>query len=112
MTGVLILVWCKVKCYPEKKLGVTLKLSRELKQMPSHQFNGGYSGAFWSFETDEGGAIIDSSLNTRTQNANFVDQKQTRRRTNGDLILDFHNNWWTMKFFNLFSQKNDDVLSR
>ena len=96
----------------EKKLGLTLKLSNELKQMPSHQFNGGYSGAFWTFETDEGGDIIDSSLNVRTQQANFVDQKQRRMRTNGDLILDFHNNWWTAKFFNLFSQKNDYIINR
>jgi TonB-dependent receptor len=95
-----------------KKLGASLKVSRERKQMPSHEFNGGYSGAFWNFITDEGGAIIDSSLNTRTENAGFVDQQQTRTRTNGSLILDFHNDWWEVKFFNLFSQKNDDVLTR
>jgi TonB-dependent receptor len=96
----------------DKKLGISLKAARERKQMPSHRFNAGYSGAFWSFTTDEGGAIVDSTLNVRTQNTTLVDQIQTRRRTNGSLILDFRTNWWNIKFFNLLSIKNDDVLSR
>ena len=42
----------------------------------------------------------------------LVDQKQTRSTTNGSLILDYRNDWWEVKFFNLFSMKNDDVLTR
>jgi TonB-dependent receptor len=96
----------------DHRLGVSLKVSRELKQMPSHRFNGTYSGAYWSFETGEGGAVIDSSLLTRTRQANFIDQHQSRTRTNGSLIMDYRTNWWDVKFFNMFSQKNDDVLTR
>ena len=96
----------------KNKLGASLKLSRERKQMPSQRFNGTYSGAYWTFDTDEEGVIIDSSLKVRTENAGLVDQQQTRTRTNGSLILDYHNDWWQAKFFNLFSQKNDDVVSR
>lgn len=96
----------------DKKLGISLKVSHEQKQMSSHRFSGGYSGAYWNFDTNEAGEIIDSSLLVRTQNAGFVDQQQTRKRTNGSLILDFKKEWWEVKFFNLFSQKNDDVLSR
>jgi TonB-dependent receptor len=95
-----------------KKVGVNFKASYELKQLPSHRFNGGYSGAFWNFDTDDSGAIIDSSLLVRTNSATLVDQQQTRRRTNGSLILDYKNDWWDVKFINIFSQKNDDVVSR
>ncbi len=96
----------------EKKLGVSLKASHEQKQMPSHRFNGGYSGAYWNFDTDDDGNVIDSTLLVRTENAALTDHLQTRRRTNGSLIMDFRNNWWEAKFFNLLSIKNDDVLSR
>jgi len=51
-------------------------------------------------------------LLTRTRQANFLDQHQARTRTNGSLILDYRFNWWDIKFFNMFSQKNDDVLTR
>ncbi|NTV83728.1 MAG: TonB-dependent receptor, partial [Bacteroidales bacterium] len=96
----------------DKKVGVSVRASRERKDMPSQRFNGTYSAAYWAFESDPEGAIIDSSLNVRTENAGFVDQQQTRTRTNGSLILDYHNDWWQAKFFNLFSQKNDNVVSR
>jgi TonB-dependent receptor len=98
----------------DKKLGFSLKASHERKQMPSHRFSGGYSGAEWQFKTDPDNpsVIIDSSLIVRTQDATLIDRQQTRKRTNGSLILDFRNNWWEMKFFNLLSIKNDDVWSR
>ncbi len=96
----------------DKKLGLTLRASRERKDMPSQQFNGTYAGAYWTFQTGEGGAIVDSALNTKTTQAGFIDQSQIRTRTNGSLILDYHNDWWSVKFFNMFSQKNDDVITR
>jgi len=80
--------------------------------MPSQRFNGTYSGAYWTFGTDDEGTIIDSSLNTRTTQAGFIDQQQIRTRTNGSLILDYRMDWWQIKFFNMFSQKNDDVVTR
>ena len=96
----------------EKKLGVNLRVDHERKEMPSQRFNGTYSGAYWAFQTGEGGDIVDSSLNTRTQQVGLIDQQQIRTRTNGSLILDYKNDWWSIKFFNMFSQKNDDVLTR
>ena len=96
----------------DKKFGVSLKVSHEQKQMPSNRFNGRYSGAYWNFDTNEAGDIVDSSLLVRTQNAGFVDQSQTRKRTNASLIMDYKTDWWEVKFFNLFSQKNDDVINR
>lgn len=96
----------------DKKLGVSLQGAYERKQMPSHRFSGGYSGAYWNFDTNEQGDVVDSVLLVRTQNASLTDRSQTRRRANGSLILDFKNDWWQVKFFNLLSIKNDDVLNR
>ena len=98
----------------DKKLGFSLKASHERKQMPSHRFNGGYSGAEWQFvrDPDNPNVFIDSSLIVRTQNTTLIERQQTRRRTNGSLILDYRSNWWEVKFFNLLSMKNDDVTSR
>jgi TonB-dependent receptor len=95
----------------DKKLGVTLKASYEQKQMPSQRFNGGYSGAYWNFVSKDN-VIIDSTLDVRTNSATLIDLEQERKRTNGSLIIDYHNDWWEISFFNLFSQKNDDVVSR
>lgn len=95
-----------------KKLGVNLRADHERKEMPSQRFNGTYQGAYWAYKKNEAGAIFDSSLNTRTQQVGLIDQQQIRNRTNASLILDYHNDWWSVKFFNMFSQKNDDVLTR
>ncbi len=97
-----------------KNFGVSVKASHERKQMPSHRFNGGYSGAEWQFvrDPDNPNVFIDSSLIVRTQNTTLIDRQQTRMRTNGSLILDYRNKWWEVKFFNLLNMKNDDVISR
>jgi TonB-dependent receptor len=96
----------------DKKLGVSLRASTEQKQMPSDRFSAGYSGAYNDFVLDENNQVVDTVLLTRTQNISLVQQTQTRHRTNGSLILDYKNDWWEVKFFNLLSIKNDDVLTR
>ncbi len=98
----------------DKKFGVSLKASHEKKQMPSHRFNAGYSGAEWQFETDPDDPTIktDSSLNVRTQNTTLIERQQIRKRTNASLILDYRSDWYEVKFFNLLGIKNDDVTSR
>ncbi len=96
----------------DKKLGVSLRASTEQKQMPSSRFSAGYSGAYNEPVYDENGVVVDHELLTRTQTITLIDQTQTRHRTNGSLILDYHNDWWDIKFFNLLSIKNDDVLTR
>lgn len=96
----------------DNAFGASLKLSREQKQMPSDRFNGDYSGIFWDTETDNNGNIVDSSLSVNTEAATLTDRFQSRTRTNASLILDYKSDWWTVKFFNLYSQKNDDVLNR
>ncbi len=90
----------------DKKLGASLALTTEQKQMPSNRVTAGYAAAYNEL------LPTDTLLLTRTQNLTLVDQQQTRHRTNGSLILDFHNDWWQVKFFNLLSIKNDDVLTR
>ncbi len=90
----------------DKKLGVSLALTTEQKQMPSNRVTAGYAAAYNEL------LPTDTLLLTRTQNLTLVDQQQTRHRTNGSLILDYHNDWWQVKFFNLLSIKNDDVLTR
>ena len=98
----------------DKKFGVSLKAAHERKQMPSHRFNAGYSGAEWQFtpDPDDPQQFIDSSLIVRTQNTTLLDRQMTRNRTNASLILDYRTDWWEVKFFNLLSIKNDDVTSR
>ncbi|MEN8202668.1 MAG: TonB-dependent receptor [Bacteroidota bacterium] len=96
----------------DKKLGINLKLSHEQKQMPSHQFGAGYYGPYTNTILDGEGEVVDTILDLQTTSMTLVERQQTRRRTNGALILDFQNDWWEVKFFNLFSQKNDDVTSR
>jgi TonB-dependent receptor len=96
----------------DKKLGVSVKASHEQKQMPSHRFNAGYSPIEWQRILDDAGDKVDSTLRTFTQNTSLVDQHQVRKRTNASLILDYQNDWWEAKFFNLLSIKNDDVLTR
>jgi TonB-dependent receptor len=87
----------------DKKIGASLKITNELKQMPSHRFNAGYGGTFRNG---------DGILQFRTQNVSLVDRAQTRKRTNASLVLDYSSSWLDMKFFNTYSQKNDDVINR
>ena len=98
----------------DKKFGVSLKAAHEQKQMPSHRFNAVYSGASWQFvpDPDDPTVFIDSSLIVRSQDATLIERQQTRKRTNASLILDYRTDWWEVKFFNLLSIKNDDVVSR
>lgn len=95
-----------------KKIGASLKISYEQKQMPSHRFNGGYSDLITSVVFDDDDRPIDTTFAIRTNNVTLIEQLQTRRRTNGTMILDYNSNFWNVKFFNLFSQKNDDVIGR
>ena len=93
--------------------GVSVKGSYEQKQLPSQQYSGSYGGVEWDQTLDETGSfVIDSSLFRLTNNATLTDRQVTRHRTNGTFILDYKNDWWEAKFFNLLSIKNDDVINR
>jgi TonB-dependent receptor len=94
------------------KIGVNAKLSLEQKQMPSQQFSGGYSGPAWNFTTNSDGEIIDSTLFVRTQKTSLIDKQQTRKRTNASLILDYKKDWWKVKLLNVYSQKDDFIVTR
>ncbi len=96
----------------DKKLGVSLKLAHEQKQLPSHQFHGGYTEKEWRQTFDDNGDLIEKTLFTRTEQANLVDVQQERKRSNASLVLDYKNEWWDVKFINLFGRKNDDVIDR
>ncbi len=97
----------------DKKLGASLMISTEQKQMPTNRVSSVYTSAYQEILRDEDTEIgYDTILLNRTQDITLIDEKMTRHRTNGSLILDYHNDWWTVKFFNLLSIKNDDVLTR
>jgi TonB-dependent receptor len=97
----------------DKKLGFSIALTTEQKQMPSNTVTAGYATPYKEILRDDETTIgYDTIILTRTQDLTLVDQQQTRHRTNGSLILDYHNDWWSVKFFNLVSIKNDDVLTR
>ena len=96
----------------DKKLGISVRAAHEQKQLPSSRFSGGYSSPYNEFETNDAGDVLDTVILTRTQSLTLTDQSQTRHRTNGSLIMDYKTDWWEVKFFNLLSIKNDDVLSR
>ena len=97
----------------DKKLGLSLRASHEQKQMPSHSFSAGYQGPWNEQILDENNQPTgEYELLIRTEDITLTEKKQTRHRTNGSLILDFKSDWWTVKFFNLLSIKNDDVLTR
>ncbi len=95
-----------------KQLGLSLKVSHELKQLPSHEFRGEYSDNFWSQTLDSEGNVIDSSLYRNTNSAILTEKHISRYRTNGALILDYKTDWWEGKFFNLLSIMDDDVTTR
>ncbi len=97
----------------QKKLGVSLRASHEQKQMPSHSFSAGYQGPWNQQILDENNQPTgEYELLIRTEDITLTEKQQTRNRTNGSLILDYRTDWWDVKFFNLLSIKNDDVLTR
>lgn len=95
-----------------KKLGVSLRISHENKQLPSHQFNASYSGAETFVINDENYNALDTILTKKTNATNLTEVEQTRTRTNVSLILDYKTDWWDVKLINLYGKRDDEILRR
>lgn len=96
----------------DNKIGVSLKGSIERKELPSHQFSGSYGSVELDQVLDDDGNIVSSSYYRLTNSATLTDIETTRHRGNGTFILDYKNDWWEAKFFNLLTIKNNDVITR
>ena len=69
----------------DKKLGVTLRASKERKDMPSQRFNGTYSALHIGHKTSDEGVVVDSLFYVDTENGlvlltsanTYADQRQS-----------------------------------
>lgn len=94
------------------KLGAQLELSGEKKQLPRHQFSGGYSGAIYVLNPDSIEEAYGKKWNVRTQDAGLTIQDTERKRYGVNLVLDYKSEFWDVKFSNMYNQKKDDVVGR
>lgn len=94
------------------KLGISISLTAEQKQLPSHTFTGDYSSPYWQFQTGADDEYIDSTLLIDTESMELVNRTNTRKRYSVSGVIDFNNGWWDLKFYNLYNRKNDDRVVR
>lgn len=94
------------------KLGLNISLTAEQKQLPSHTFTADYSNPYWRFSTDEDNNFVDSTLLIDTKSMELVRRMNTRSRYSASGVIDYSNNWWDFKFYNLYNQKDDDRVVR
>ena len=87
----------------DNALGARLQVSVEQKEIPSQQFGGNYSSAQLYPGTDQ--------FYIQTETAVLTDTYQKRRRNAGSAIIDYTSGVVDLSFFNLFSEKNDDVTT-
>lgn len=92
--------------------GAKLQLSAENKELPSHRFGGGYSGPIYVKQPDSLEALYGKKWNVRTESTTLTDQNTSRGRYGATLVLDYKSNWWDIKFSNMFTRKDDRVISR
>ena len=88
----------------DNALGARLQLSVEQKQLPSEQFGGSYSSARTAVGTNAQTYIV-------TQSAVLTTNQQKRNRNGGSAIFDYSSDLVDLSFYNLFSEKNDKVIS-
>jgi TonB-dependent receptor len=88
----------------DNALGARLQVSVEQKDMPSQQFGGNYSApTLYPGTTDQ--------FYIQTESAVLTDNYQKRKRNAGSAIFDYRSDVVDLSFFNLFSEKNDDVIT-
>jgi len=96
----------------DNQIGLNIRATTEQKQLPTHIYNGGYNETFTEIIRDEQNNPLDTLQKIRTTSYSLTDRRLTRRRNNGTVILDYNNDWWEMKFFNLISHNDDFTLNR
>ena len=87
----------------DNSLGARLQVSFEQKEIPLQQFGGTYSAPQLYPGTDQ--------FYIQTQSAVLTDTYQMRRRGAGSAIFDYTSDFVDLSFFNLFSEKDDNVSS-
>jgi TonB-dependent receptor len=87
----------------DNALGARLQVSVEQKEIPSQQFGGNYSSAQLYPGTDQ--------FYIQTESAVLTVKQQRRNRNVASAIFDYTSDFVDLSFFNLFSEKNDDVTS-
>jgi TonB-dependent receptor len=87
----------------DNSLGARVQVSVEQKEIPSQVFGGNYSSAQLYPGTDQ--------FYIQTESAVLTDTYQKRRRNAGSAIIDYASDFVDLSFFNLFSEKNDDVTT-
>lgn len=92
----------------KKQLGVDLSFGAESKMLPNQQMKGGYSAP-----------IHTPTLTSQyqyyymiTDKLDLTDITQQRDRANASLLLDYNNDWYSVKFINMVEQKKDFVVTR
>ncbi len=85
-----------------KKLGLSFRAFRELKDRPQQMINANYGTP----------ANTDTGLIVKTNYVKLEWEELNTTRSSIDLILDYGNDWWDVKYFGLFNQKIDRTLDR
>ena len=85
-----------------KKLGLSIKAFREQKDRPQQVVQANYGNP----------ATTDTGLIVYTNYVELDWNELNTTRSSVDLILDYGNEWWDVKYFGLFNQKEDRLLSR
>lgn len=86
----------------DNKIGALLNVSNERVNRSSHRMNTGYATA----------SPNDSTHYLQTNNTNIEIQKSIRYRTNGNLVLDYKNDFMDIRFNNIYSQMTMDNENR
>ena len=87
-------------------IGVRVQLNAEDKTLPFQQFNAGYSG----LTPNTAGTAINGvvySLLQNTNNAGLIVDNLDRKRYGGSVVLDYESDFVDLKFFNIYTQKQD-----
>jgi len=95
-----------------KSIGISVNATAEQKQLPSHTFSADYSSPSWNFILDDDDNIVDSALLVDTESMQLINHNNTRKRYSVSGIIDYSNNWWDFKFYNLYNRKADDIISQ
>jgi TonB-dependent receptor len=88
----------------DNALGARLQVSVEQKQIPQEQFGGSYSAPqLYPGTTDQ--------FYIQTQSAVLTATQQKRNRSGASAIFDYTSDFVDLSFYNLFSEKDDNVIT-
>lgn len=95
----------------DNRFGVIASGSLEQVWRSSDRYTAGYEDAFAPVDTSETGEVI-YDQNFYTSNENIQEYKKLRNRKHGGLVLDWKNDFMTLKLNNTYSQMVDENTIR